>query len=198
MSRVRCSLTRPPGGGDQARRPESFSSCRNRPWSIRARRRSCMSSAKPGLFEGVEVELGPRQGDFYPVLKGLARGRPGGGRGRVPHRCRNAAQSGRGLDLLRRQRRAAVRRRVPASSRRARMPRWSAPTAKGGRELSGQKTSRTRPTPGGREQPPESRKPEPRWRASPNPLERRHAKIRTSNNCPKKTGSRPWPSGSAR
>jgi Cu(I)/Ag(I) efflux system membrane fusion protein len=27
-----------------------------------------------GLFEGVEVELGPRQDDFYPVLKGLAAG----------------------------------------------------------------------------------------------------------------------------
>src|SRR5208282_2539793 len=29
---------------------------------------------KAGLFEGVEVELGPRQDDFYPVLKGLAAG----------------------------------------------------------------------------------------------------------------------------
>ena len=29
---------------------------------------------KEGLFEGVEVELGPRQDDFYPVLKGLAAG----------------------------------------------------------------------------------------------------------------------------
>ena len=27
-----------------------------------------------GLFEGVEVELGPRQDDFYPVLKGLKAG----------------------------------------------------------------------------------------------------------------------------
>jgi Cu(I)/Ag(I) efflux system membrane fusion protein len=27
-----------------------------------------------GLFEGIEVELGPRQDDFYPVLKGLAAG----------------------------------------------------------------------------------------------------------------------------
>ena len=27
-----------------------------------------------GLFEGVEVELGPRQDDFYPVLKGLSAG----------------------------------------------------------------------------------------------------------------------------
>ena len=29
---------------------------------------------KEGLFEGVEVELGPRQDDFYPVLNGLAAG----------------------------------------------------------------------------------------------------------------------------
>ena len=29
---------------------------------------------KEGVFEGVEVELGPRQNDFYPVLKGLAVG----------------------------------------------------------------------------------------------------------------------------
>ncbi len=27
-----------------------------------------------GLFEGIEVELGPRQDDFYPVLRGLAAG----------------------------------------------------------------------------------------------------------------------------
>ena len=26
---------------------------------------------EPGLFEGVEVELGPRMGEYYPVLKGL-------------------------------------------------------------------------------------------------------------------------------
>ncbi len=29
---------------------------------------------QPGLFEGVEVELGPRQDDHYPVLKGLKEG----------------------------------------------------------------------------------------------------------------------------
>lgn len=29
---------------------------------------------EPGLFEGVEVELGPRQGNYYPVLKGLSAG----------------------------------------------------------------------------------------------------------------------------
>jgi Cu(I)/Ag(I) efflux system membrane fusion protein len=29
---------------------------------------------EPGMFEGVEVELGPRQGEFYPVIKGLNRG----------------------------------------------------------------------------------------------------------------------------
>jgi Cu(I)/Ag(I) efflux system membrane fusion protein len=29
---------------------------------------------KPGLFEGVEVQLGPRCGEFYPVLKGLQAG----------------------------------------------------------------------------------------------------------------------------
>jgi Cu(I)/Ag(I) efflux system membrane fusion protein len=29
---------------------------------------------RPGLFEGVEVQLGPRVGDYYPVLKGLEPG----------------------------------------------------------------------------------------------------------------------------
>ncbi len=29
---------------------------------------------EPGLFEGVEVELGPRNGQYYPVLKGLSPG----------------------------------------------------------------------------------------------------------------------------
>jgi Cu(I)/Ag(I) efflux system membrane fusion protein len=29
---------------------------------------------EPGMFEGVEVELGPRQGNYYPVIKGLAQG----------------------------------------------------------------------------------------------------------------------------
>ena len=29
---------------------------------------------QPGLFEGVEVELGPRAGEFYPVVKGLQGG----------------------------------------------------------------------------------------------------------------------------
>ena len=27
-----------------------------------------------GMFEGVEVELGPRSGDYYPVVKGLEPG----------------------------------------------------------------------------------------------------------------------------
>ena len=29
---------------------------------------------EPGMFEGVEVELGPRQGEYYPVVKGLNAG----------------------------------------------------------------------------------------------------------------------------
>jgi len=29
---------------------------------------------EPGLFEGVEVQLGPRSGDYYPVIKGLEPG----------------------------------------------------------------------------------------------------------------------------
>ena len=33
-----------------------------------------MSSGNQGLFEGVEVELGPRQDDFYPVLDGADAG----------------------------------------------------------------------------------------------------------------------------
>jgi hypothetical protein len=30
--------------------------------------------SKPGQFDGVEVQLGPRSGEFYPVLKGLKAG----------------------------------------------------------------------------------------------------------------------------
>src|SRR5208337_1236974 len=29
---------------------------------------------EPGMFEGMEVELGPRQGEYYPVIKGLSAG----------------------------------------------------------------------------------------------------------------------------
>ena len=65
---------------------------------------------EPGMFEGVEVELGPRHDDYYPVIKGLNAGRQGGRRGRLPDRRRNTAQPGRRLDLLRRQRRPAVQR----------------------------------------------------------------------------------------
>ena len=62
--------------------------------------------AEPDVYDGVEVQLGPRCGDFYPVIRGLAGRRPGGDRGLVPHRRRDAADGRRRLDLLRRQRRA--------------------------------------------------------------------------------------------
>ncbi len=59
----------------------------------------------PGLFEGVEVKLGPRVGGFYPVVEGFG-GRPARGRRRVvPDRRRNPTEPGRRVDLFRRQRR---------------------------------------------------------------------------------------------
>ena len=48
--------------------------------------------ASPGVFEGRAVVLGPRSGDSFPVLDGLAPGEEGGGRRRVSDRRREPAQ----------------------------------------------------------------------------------------------------------
>ncbi len=66
--------------------------------------------AGPSLYEGVEVELGPRlraRGGFYPVVRGPGGGRPRGDGRLVPDRRRDASHGWGRLDLLRRQRRAA-------------------------------------------------------------------------------------------
>ena len=81
--------------------------------STRAARRSSIARRSPGVYEGVRVELGPRMTgpDGVPFLSG-ARGLKQGERSYerlVPGRCRNAAEPGRRLDLLRRQRRLEKR-----------------------------------------------------------------------------------------
>ncbi len=51
------------------------SPCRARAGRDRYRREANrLRPAQPGLFEGVEVQLGPRIGEIYPVLKGLQAG----------------------------------------------------------------------------------------------------------------------------
>jgi RND family efflux transporter MFP subunit len=61
-------------------------------------RRVVYVERQPGVFDGVEVKLGPRVGDYYPVLEGL-----------IPGRCRDAAQPSHGRGLFWRQRRSASR-----------------------------------------------------------------------------------------
>ena len=68
---------------------------------------------EPGMFEGVEVELGPRQGELLSGHQGTQGRRQGGRGGRFPDRRGNAAQPGRRRDLLRRQRRPAVQQGRP-------------------------------------------------------------------------------------
>ncbi len=46
----------------------------------------------PGMFDGVEVVLGPRCGDFYPVVRGLEAGPAGRDRRRVSARRRDALE----------------------------------------------------------------------------------------------------------
>src|SRR5262249_49549516 len=47
-------------------------------------RRFVYREAWPGVYDGVEVQLGPRSGGFYPVLRGLEAGRPLATAGSVP------------------------------------------------------------------------------------------------------------------
>ena len=55
----------------------------------------------PGMFDGVEVVLGPRCGEFYPVVRGLEAGQNGcGGRG-LSARRRDAIEPEPGLRLFR-------------------------------------------------------------------------------------------------
>ncbi len=59
--------------------------------------------AEPGVFEGREVVLGPRIGDRFPVLEGLAPGEKVAARRRLPDRRREPAQPGdpRPIDVRR-------------------------------------------------------------------------------------------------
>ena len=131
---------------------------------------------EPGMFEGVEVELGPRQGDYYPVIKGLNAGRQGGRRGRLPDRRRNAAQPGGRRDLLRRQRRPAVQQ--PSYRAIGSRPAPGRSSSRGSRQA-GDGPTEAGAQGGGR-------------RA------RRPTTSRTSSNCPRRTGNWRWRSASAR
>ena len=59
---------------DAAAARSRSSACPSRRSSTPARARSSTSRAEPGVFEGREVVLGPRIGDRFPVLEGLAPG----------------------------------------------------------------------------------------------------------------------------
>ena len=63
-----------PGPARARRRGTQCSACPSRRSSTPARARSSTSRAEPGVFEGREVVLGPRSGDRFPVLEGLAPG----------------------------------------------------------------------------------------------------------------------------
>ena len=56
----------------------------------------------PGMYDGVEVTLGPRCGDVYPVVSGLEPGQRVASAGALPARRRDAAQPEPGRRLLRR------------------------------------------------------------------------------------------------
>ena len=55
----------------------------------------------PGMFDGIEVVLGPRCGDSYPVIKGLEAGQKVAVIGSLPARRRNAPEPQPRLQLLR-------------------------------------------------------------------------------------------------
>ena len=69
-------------------------------------RRLVYREAGPSLFEGVEVALGPRCGDYYPVLRGLQAGDKVAGAGSFLIDAETRSDRRPRLDLLRRQRRA--------------------------------------------------------------------------------------------
>ena len=68
---------------------------------------------EPGMFEGVEVQLGPAATRSVSSHPRAQAGRQGGRGRRFPDRRGNTAQSGRRGDLFRRQRRAAIRHIAP-------------------------------------------------------------------------------------
>ena len=61
-------------GGDGSPTQEEFLTVPERAVIDTGSRKVVYVEREPGMFEGVEVELGPRQGGFYPVVKGLHRG----------------------------------------------------------------------------------------------------------------------------
>ena len=120
---------------------------------------------EPGLFEGVEVELGPRHGEYYPVVKGL---KPGD---------KVAAAGGFLIDAETRLNPAAASTYFGASGGPQSSDRPSAAPLPAGTTASKPlpiKTSRTR----------QAERAEPRVRSP-----RRMPKTsRTSSNCPRPTG----------
>ena len=60
---------------------------------------------EPGVFDGIEVELGPPSGGFYPVVKGLRAGDRVASAGTFLRRCRDAAEPCGGGGVRRHERR---------------------------------------------------------------------------------------------
>ena len=85
---------------------------------------------KPGMFEGVEVQLGPRNGEYYPVIKGLAAGERVAAAGAFLVDAETRLNPAAAADLLRRQRRTALasnRTVRPAAAPWARVPLLACP-----------------------------------------------------------------------
>jgi hypothetical protein len=61
-------------GGDGAPSQQEFLTVPERAVVDTGSKKVVYVEREPGMFEGVEVELGPRQGEFYPVVKGLIAG----------------------------------------------------------------------------------------------------------------------------
>ena len=63
-----------PEPGERPRRGDEFLVVPERAVIDTGAKKIVYVEREPGLFEGVEVELGPRQDEYYPVLKGLKAG----------------------------------------------------------------------------------------------------------------------------
>ena len=116
LQRLRRDGPRAPRGLVSARRARSWR-CRESAVVDAGARKVVFVETMPGMFDGVEVVLGPRCGDFYPVVRGLEAARRSRRRG-LSARRRDAAEPEPRRRLLRSgPRRAHDRSPVRARSR---------------------------------------------------------------------------------
>ena len=134
---------------------------------------------EPGMFEGVEVELGPRQDDYYPVIKGL---KPGD---------KVAAAGGFLIDAETRLNPAAASTYFGASGGPQSGGRPNAPSIPNPRPAGPGKSDQL---PAGDPRPAEGRA----GAQGDGRRARLRKTSRTSSNCPRPTGNRHWRSGFAR